>query len=240
MVGNKKKKDKKKKDKKKMNKKKKSSNRGISAMSLEEVDLMLQELGWKSKLRLNLREKKKVLRELLEKLPAVNKEDSRKRPSGNRDPEEVDVMLQELAEYVQNPRQPRTRETAARSSASATAASSSSPATQAVTHRGPGLEMLQQTIDELRDRLRKLSRDTDVDRGPEIERVQRKIDELRNDLSDGLQLEVDELRRQILDRRSQTGDRDNDTPDTRSLLQPFSRTSQRPRTPKRTMSRSRR
>ena len=50
------------------------TTRAIAEMTREQVDLRLQELGWKpdAGVKLTLLEKKSVLRELLEKLPAVD------------------------------------------------------------------------------------------------------------------------------------------------------------------------
>ena len=74
---------------------------GVSAMTQEEVDRMLQELGWRSKLRLTLEEKNTALLKLKE-LRQVNQANPTEQPGGQRKTEEVDVVLQEVAEYIRN------------------------------------------------------------------------------------------------------------------------------------------
>ena len=138
--------------------------RGISEMKLEEVDQMLQALGWKpdARVKLKLRGKKRVLRELLEKPSEVSKADPGKQQSSHPSLEETDMMLQELAEYVLRRRQPQTPEVPAWTRASTTDAYTyaSSPDTLSGPH------------------------DTKKDPSPESERLQRKLKWLKGQLLD--------------------------------------------------------
>ena len=103
--------------------------------------------------------KKYILRMLLERLTPVKGAES-----WNRDLEEVDVMLQELAEYVQNRQQLPTREALSEPSAAATAGS----VPQDIgTDRKLHMAQLQLGIDELKSqfthrRRRATARDTDM------------------------------------------------------------------------------
>ena len=129
-------------------------------MTGKEVNMVLQALGWKPDpgVKLTLLKKRSVLVELLEKLPVVNEADIGKHRVGHSNLEvhaqEVDMMLQELAEYVL-----QIREASSGSSASVAAASASGPVTPSV------------------------PRNTEKDRSPEGEKLQRHINKMMSQLS---------------------------------------------------------